>query len=195
MAESRPSQPPSRPAAAKSAKPARGGAGFDAQTQEDVVHHVSGRKKRGPKAANMQLNMTSMIDIVFQLLIYFIITASFAQGEGIITAKFPQGTGQAPTEEDPPDRPLRIRITPHGEAGYRLAIDGISAPTNFKELAGTLINLQYAPDQGREGAYKPDNPVVIKPEGLVRWTHVVNAFNAAVKAKYSNVAFAQAKAE
>ena len=43
------------------------------------------------------------------------------------------------------------------------------------------------------GSFKPDNPLIIEPDGRVRWQHVVNAFNAAVKARYTNVAFAQAR--
>jgi len=165
-----------------------------AKSQEQVVHHVSQRKKRKSDPARMTLNFTAMIDVVFQLLIYFIVTASFTIGEGIITAKFPQGTGAAPAEE-PPEKPLKVRIASYGEAGYRLVLEGFEAPANFKTLRESLIGLQFDPAKGRGGAYKPDNPLVISPDGKVRWTHVVNAFNAAVAAGYSNVAFAQAQLE
>ena len=55
-----------------------------------------------------------------------------------------------------------------------------------------LEKLQYDPDiDRRSGAFKPDNPVVIRAEAEVRWQHVANAFNAAVRARYSNINFAQ----
>jgi biopolymer transport protein ExbD len=183
---------PSKP---QSAPPSGQGPGaVQAKSQEQVAHHVARRKKRTRDPARMSLNFTAMIDVVFQLLIYFIVTASFTIGEGIITAKFPQGTGAQPAEE-PPEKPLKIRLASYGDAGYRIVLEGFEAPSNFKALREALIGLQFDPAKGRGGAYKPDNPLVISPDGHVRWTHVVNAFNAAVAAGYSNVAFAQAQLE
>jgi biopolymer transport protein ExbD len=64
-------------------------------------------------------------------------------------------------------------------------------PASFKDLSQQLVNLQYNPELGRQGAYKPNNPIIIRPDSTARWQHVMNAFNAAVKARYENVSFAQ----
>ena len=165
---------------------------------EEAVHHISQRRKRkkGVGGDSMQLNLTSMIDVVFQLLIYFVVTSSFAVGEGVITAKLPTGPGDPTQSKKPPDRPLKIIVNSAGAIGadYRVYIEGLAGrPNSFRELSETLIQLQYDPQRGLNGAYKPDNPVIIKPDGSVRWQHVVNAFNATVKARYSNVSFAQAQ--
>jgi len=160
------------------------------------AHHVSARQKRKVKAGDMSLNLTSMIDVTFQLLIYFIITAAFTAGEGVITAKFPQGTGEKSAEK-PPERKLTIRLTPLGLAnrGYRIDVNrGMAAPRNFGELQFWLKQNKMG-GAGSSGAFTNDTPVIIKPQGAVRWTHVVNAFTAAVFAGYENVAFAQAGAE
>jgi len=165
-----------------------------AKSQEQVIHHESRRKQRDVPPARMQLNLTSMIDVIFQLLIYFVVTASFAAGEGIITAKLPQGTGTSAEEIEPPEKPLNIVIGSAGDTGYSISIEGLNrAPADFDQLAEILRELQYDPERGLQGAYKPDHPVIIKPDGLVRWQHVVNTFNAAVAARYSNVSFAQAR--
>ncbi len=167
---------------------------------DETVHHQSQRQKRRGRVIGggnpMELNLTSMIDVVFQLLIYFIVTSSFAIGEGVITVKLPTGPGTPQQSQKPPEQPLKIVVNSAGAigTGYRVYIEGLAGrPANFKELAETLIQLQYDPSRGLNGAYKPDNPVIIRPETSVRWQHVVNAFNAAVKARYSNVSFAQAK--
>ena len=163
----------------------------------ETVHHVSQRQKRNRKGVgggSMQLNLTSMIDVVFQLLIYFVVTSNFAIGEGVITAKLPSGPGPSDGPK-PPEQPLKIVVSSSGAIGtsYRVHIETLAEkPNNFAELAEMLVQLQFDPDRGLNGMYKPDNPVIIKPDGLVRWQHVVNAFNAAVKARYSNVNFAQA---
>lgn len=160
--------------------------------EEATVHHQSNRQKRELKPAKMQLNLTSMIDVIFQLLIYFVITASFAVGEGVIAANLP-GQGQGTSSAEPPKTPLNIIVASRGQFNYQLRIDGISqAPANFKSLNELLQSIQHDPQRGRQGAYPPDNPIMIKPDGTVRWQHVVDAFNAAVSARYSNISFAQA---
>lgn len=139
----------------------------------------------------MQVNLTSMIDVIFLLLIYFVVTASFAVGEGVITARLPTGTGLATAELQRPKVPVQITLRTVGDVGYAIDLPG-AAVNSFADLARTLISLQDDPSQTppRNGPFEPDHPILIKPEGDVRWQHVFNAFNAVVKARYTNVAFA-----
>ena len=161
-----------------------------ATAHEPVLHHRSARQRRGLPPARMQLNLTAMIDVIFQLLIYFVITASFAVGEGVLLAKLPKGGSTPAPDLRPPDRPLKIVLTSASMSAVRIALDGTHSVANFSELIQTLDSLQYDPDRGRQGVYKPDNPIIIAPDGQVRWQHVVNAFNAAIAARYRNVSFA-----
>ena len=162
----------------------------------ETVHHEPRRRVRDLKRAKMQLNFTAMIDVIFQLLIYFVVTASFAVDEGILTAKLPEGTGKTEAKIKAPDRPIRIRLTALSlPTECRIELVGLNrSPRDFRELADMLASLQYN-DRNPNGSFKPDNPLIIEPDALVRWQHVVNAFNAAVKTRYSNVAFAQARGE
>lgn len=152
------------------------------------------RKRKPIGRATMQLNLTSMIDVIFQLLIYFVITASFTVDEGVLTTKLPGLEGETNSSAPkPPERPLNIVISTEGHHGFRIRIEGLNrAPADFAQLGQMLVELQYDPTRGRTaGAYKPDNPVIIKPDATARWQHVVNAFNAAIEARYSNVSFAR----
>lgn len=151
--------------------------------EEQTIHHVSSRKKRARRAAIGQLNLTSMIDVIFLLLIYFVVTANFTFDEGVLTAKLPQGAGAPKTDDlEPPKQPLNILLTTIEPSGVRISINNVEQASSFTELYQLLIGLQGS-------VYPPDNPVVIQPDGKVRWQHVVNAFNATVRAKYSNVSF------
>lgn len=150
------------------------------------------RRRAGLGAVGMQLNFTSMIDVVFLLLIYFVVTANFAVDEGVLSAKLPAAPGLNAATPKPPRRPVRVVVSSAGRFGYRLRIDGINeAPADFPALAQMLALLQYDRQRGLRGPYKDDHPVIIKPDGAVRWQHVVNAFNAAVSARYRNVSFAR----
>jgi biopolymer transport protein ExbD len=135
----------------------------------------------------MQLNLTSMIDVIFQLMIYFVVTASFAANEGVLVTNLKFGGEQDPLETPPT---LNVRLESAGDRGTGANIQVAGQPVpSFTALAERLIELQHNPDKGRSGNYDHDkSPVKIQPEGVVRWQHVVNAFNAAVKAEYQNVA-------
>ena len=160
-------------------------------TADAAVHHVPRRKKQGVTSARMQINLTSMIDVTFQLLIYFIVTANFTFEEGVLVARMPQGTGQAQEESiEPPPQPLEIRLVADPPTDVRIHIDGERGINTFTGLAQRLQSWQVN-DRNPGGIYKADNPVIIRPVGEVRWQHVVNAFNAAIKARYTNVAFGQ----
>jgi biopolymer transport protein ExbD len=55
---------------------------------------------RGKKRYEIQMPLTSLIDIVFLLLIYFLLTTNFLVDEGI-KIKLPQATAAAPQTEEP----------------------------------------------------------------------------------------------
>ena len=60
-------------------------------------HQIRSRESLEPP--KITLNLTAMIDVIFLLLIYFVVTANFTPGEGILTANhlFIQPCGQQTT--------------------------------------------------------------------------------------------------
>ncbi|MEM1110137.1 MAG: biopolymer transporter ExbD [Planctomycetota bacterium] len=164
-----------------------------------TVHHHSARQRRRKSAKVGELNLTSMIDVIFQLLIFFVVTANFMVDEGVLSAKLPQGTGTPTASTELPREKIVIRLAadPSDDALVSIERGAPDRPiryTGFGELAADLDRLRFDPESpSAEGIYDADNPVLIEPTGSVRWQHVVNAFNAAVTAKYTNVSFAPAK--
>lgn len=168
---------------------------------DPTVHHVSARERRrhkGRRSAKIgELNLTSMIDVIFQLLIFFVVTASFMIDEGVLAAKLPQGQGSPMQADELPPEKIKIRLTSDPADDTLVQIER-GSPTkpiryaSFGELSADLDRLRYDPGSSRiDGIYEPDNPIVIEPNGTVRWQHVVNAFNAAIAAQYTNVSFAE----
>ena len=144
------------------------------------------RSPRRPRQAPRELNLTSCIDVVFLLLIFFIVTTQFTDREGTMLAQLSGG--------DPPDprpqMPLKVHVTSMGETGYRLDIQGHPVrPTSFGDLIAMMKQLQDDPAIGRTGLYQADNLVLIAPEEKVRWQHVVNAYNASRRAGFTQIAF------
>ena len=150
------------------------------------------RRKRSPML--LKINVTSLIDVTFLLLVYFMVATSFTGSEEVYRTDIPrrEGAGSAdPFELD--DEPLRITVTSTGLAPdmYRLSIDGPYAqPTTFEGLHGFLSANQARSDTSG-GLFEPDHPIVVQPTRTTRWDHAMEAFNAAARARYTNVTFAK----
>jgi biopolymer transport protein ExbD len=150
-----------------------------------VTHHyVSARKKRGREEKSMQPPLTPMIDVTFQLLLYFILTAEFRQAEGGIPGTLPQEGGVAVESSDPRD-PIRVLIEWRGAArdGVLYSIAGLPPIDSEQNLQAQLVK--------RRGSGKNPPPVVLQPSGDVSWGYVVKVFNAAVRAKFDEIGWVQ----
>ena len=141
-------------------------------------------RRRLPDPANAELNLTSMIDVVFQLLIYFIVGTTFAMGEQSYRMDLPERQGSAevdPLELD--DEPVIVQVL----GGGRIRIPGpwTSAPVTVDGLTAFLESQR----SDRGGVVELDAPIRVKPRGEVSWQDAVQAFNAAVAAGYETVGF------
>lgn len=166
-------------------------------------HHHKKHKPKG--AAGITLNVTSMVDILFNLLVYFIVTANFAMDEGSLKANLParEGPGIPSPGIPSPDIPsggmlhhLDIRGL-HGNTTCQLFFDGKSM-ADFAALRAALIARKQPPNPptgNTAGLIHPKlDTLVIRPAPGVRWQHVVNAFNQVTGAGYERVSFAPERA-
>ncbi len=157
--------------------------------QPGSVRHQAIRKRRQLQPERIQLNLTSLIDVIFLLLIYFVVTAQFVQDEGVLTCRMPGGREAQDSALRLPMHPLRIVLVPVNDTQCGIRVNQESF-ASFTELSQRLSSWRYDPVDNPDGVYESDNPIVIKPEGFVRWQYVVNAFNAAIGSRYTNVRFA-----
>ncbi len=154
-------------------------------SDSQTVHHEQTGKKQKKTNKMADLNLTSMMDVCFQLLIFFILTASFTVGEGILPAYLPFGQGPSTSEDEPPEQPLNIVLSSAGGDDIKIMIEGSAdALTSFKSLYSRMQDL-------RRTVYDEKSPVNIRPDANVPWKHVVNCFNQAIRAKFKSVNFAQ----
>lgn len=153
------------------------------------------RMMRDPRArARVSLSITPMIDVVFQLLIYFLLTAGFMGNERHLRAEMPpeQAEGARSRGLALEAEPLVIRVT-RGGGGVRIALDaGLAAPRDARELEQILRDALVAPDRPR-GLFTADHPIRIVAAPDVPWEDVVEVFNAVVAAGYRSVAFGGAR--
>ncbi len=141
-------------------------------------------KRHKLRALVGQLNITSMIDVVFLLLIYFVITVNFVVDEGVIMTDLPQFSTEHRVMP-----PITIGVrSGYGENSCVITYNDAVLPS-FTALRARLEQEQDNPAKGRTGIYGTDYTVKIAPSQFVRWQYTLNAFNAALRAGYTNVSF------
>lgn len=161
---------------------------------QDIIHHVPRRVKRGRPRPRLSLNATAMIDVVFLLLVYFLVATNFRMGEEVYRLDLPERG--AAVEADPfqlDESPLRVRVISTGEqrGTYRLSLEEpFPTPASFDDLFHFLQQRQRTPGSGT-GLFTPDHPIIIDPSPQTRWEHAMGAFNAAARARYTNITFSE----
>ncbi len=139
------------------------------------------------------LHLTSMLDVTFLLLIFFVLTASFSVDEGILAGRLPRESVNDSAWYGPPVEPVIIELRAVGDDGVRIRVgSGESVGDDFGSLYGLMSRRQFDVDRNVDGVYERDCPIIIRSIGSVRWAHVTNAYNACIRAGYENVTFARA---
>lgn len=168
----------------------------DDPLQGEVIEHKRVRQRHSPLRGRTRigLNITAMIDVVFLLLVYFMVATNFKLGEEIFRMDLPE-RGQAAAAD--PFRidmePLRVIVHTTADGGYRVQVQGPLSyePTSFDDLYQFLRQRMLGP--GRPGGlFEQDHPLIIEPAERAQWDHAIGAFNSAVRAEYTNVSFRSA---
>ena len=154
---------------------------------DETIHHQSPSKKKKKKGSpNMQPPMTPMIDVTFQLLLFFILTCEFRESEGMIPGTLPdKGSVSQPKDVPPPPDPITIKVFPSADrnsATYEMTGVGMGIPS--VQALGELLK-QRVSKVGKEV------PIMIHPKDDVPWGFVVEAFNQAKIAQFEKIGFAK----
>ena len=89
--------------------------------------------KREPLPNKIAIDMTPMIDVVFQLITFFMLTLKSVVAEGDFDIRMPLGTSAGAAPDDPIP-PVRVRMTA-GPGGERTSLTMNGQPVgDFEEL-------------------------------------------------------------
>ncbi|MFN6127778.1 MAG: ExbD/TolR family protein [Planctomycetota bacterium] len=130
-------------------------------------------KTHAPEKVEMQL--TSMIDVIFLLLIFFIMTFKISAQEGDFNIKMPIGGGQGAMDTTNIPIKLRLRANPDGELVDIVVDETRSFGNDFTKLRAYILQLT--------GGNAPPNPeegpeVEIDLDYNLRYSHVIEAITA-----------------
>jgi biopolymer transport protein ExbD len=122
-----------------------------------------------------QLNMTSMIDIVFLLLVFFVMTFKIVELEGDFSVHMPlAGTDTVTT--DPTDLPLKLRLRADERGSLTsMTLNEKDLGRNFDELRANIVSLvgSTTPIDGDEG---PE--IEIDTDYNLRYEYVIQSITA-----------------
>jgi biopolymer transport protein ExbD len=162
---------------------------------EAVIEHVTARQRRRRVRPRISLNLTPMIDVTFLLLVYFMVATQFKLGEEVYRLDLPErGTGRAADPFELDEEPLRIKIATTGATPdeYRIRIEGpFEQPSSFDELHEFLRGRRIGPESVG-GLFEQDHPIIIEPTRTTTWQHAVGAFDAAARARFTNITMGRA---
>jgi biopolymer transport protein ExbD len=158
-----------------------------------TIAEIQAAKRRTRRRFSFTLNMTPMMDVMFNLLVFFIVTASFTTPEGLLEAKLPRSTGIAAQAMAVPVVPIKIFLEPSGSEDSPLIrvstslhpdAASLRLVQSFDQLYSLLNEMQSRPGINEK------TPVIIAAKPAVTWNQVVSAYNASIRARYKNVVFA-----
>ena len=144
------------------------------------------KKHRHRKKANAEVNLgfqiAPMIDVVFVILLFFIVSASDIQVENSHVTKLP---GTVETQSDTPT-PDEIAVSIEDDGQVFLNDDPLDTPEAkmLPELASSLNQLRES-----SAASKSEVLVTIYANELARYERVVDVLDAMSRAKITNVSF------
>ncbi|GHT20797.1 biopolymer transporter ExbD [Planctomycetales bacterium] len=127
------------------------------------------------------LKMTSMIDVIFLLLVFFVCTANFAEPEGTLPADFSQ-SGNIPSETElPPPENLDIvhlKLLFNNVPSW--SVEGTPCES-LQEVKNFLVRLKNV---------KQDIPVVLMPDKNVPMKYVIDGYDICRSVGLTKIMFA-----
>jgi biopolymer transport protein ExbD len=130
-------------------------------------------KRTSKLSGKVNGDMTPMIDVVFQLLTFFMLTLKTVITEGDFDIRMPLGPSQGAMEDDPIP-PIRVRISA-GPDGERAGIAMNGTPVgNFEELRERIVELVGT----GPGSRADKTEVELDCDYQLKYDNVVNAISA-----------------
>jgi len=123
------------------------------------------------------ISMTPLIDVIFLLMIFFLMTINFQRPEGVFDHRLPQlgrHTSENPTKDWETVK-LRIQMTrASGELRIHLQERVLSS---YEDLGHYLDQLP------------PDILIIVEPANDVAYKHVIGVYNTCLKSKKKEIVF------
>jgi biopolymer transport protein ExbD len=134
------------------------------------------RHSTGSGGDKVELQMTPMIDIVFQLLVFFIMTFKIVSQEGDFNIKMPLAAPSEGLPEDNPLPPMKVRLRADADGNVNSIMLNEKAFTDWRSLNNYMIGI-IGNERG-PGSRQETAEVELDCDYNLRYENVVNAVTA-----------------
>jgi biopolymer transport protein ExbD len=138
-------------------------------------------------------NMTPLVDIVMVILIFLMLTGTFAVGEHFLRSNLPltaRGGGGAAAPIVPLDEPLEIRVDSQSSEEWLAQVGQWQIRNSRPALAKQLTEMREALNANKTPTEKIQ--IVINPGRNTKYKHLVAVYEAALEARFQKVGFSTA---
>jgi len=159
------------------------------------------KKKKKHKSTDMEINLTSMIDVLFMLMLFFLLGSRFGAHEGLLMSHLPQTTPTGSKPLTPPIPPVVIKLSERipNKVSYQL---GLGETVQFEENFEVSVPEGAQPDElqindsklydhlvkmRRDLPNLAEVTVKIVPEASVQWNYCLQVLNTVSRAKYPEI--------
>ena len=134
------------------------------------------------------LNVSSLIDMVFLLLVYFMATCSLVKSEGDLGIRLPGMVQQAVAVDMPDEQMIEVRA--NGQVFLNGREFGSHDSQDLPDLVGVLLKYKAASDASKNKAL-----ITVAAEDKAKHQRVIDVLNACAEAGIENVTFSAAAPE
>ncbi|MHC5020256.1 MAG: ExbD/TolR family protein [Planctomycetota bacterium] len=143
------------------------------------------RKKKQPVLEDMVMDITPMIDVVFQLLIFFMVATKFKTLEGKLLAYLPKDKGLKNVKVEEQKLPIRVTLTWNVATRQAKVYVGQSF-TGIADQGG----LQAAQKKVRQIKATGTEKAEIDADSKIPFRYVVETLNMLITARLKEISFA-----
>jgi len=133
--------------------------------------------------AKDRVDLTAMIDVVFLLLIYFMVTTTLMRQEADIGIKLPTNVAASPDTPLPEEH--LVDILPDGAILFNGAPLAEAQGNQLPELVGLLTSIRESSERAGFRTL-----ILVNPDENTAQQSIINVLNACVDAKVTSVTFA-----
>ncbi|MCK5114707.1 MAG: biopolymer transporter ExbD [Phycisphaerae bacterium] len=170
-----------------------------AQNNEKVQHRRYRSHRGRPR---IQLLLVPMIDIVFLLLTFFLLTASFRPAEAFLPAELPGGSVADAELMELEPLLIFLESLPDGrcliQIGDEVEFEVVDQSAAAGQLGGEQLPVQISFEQLprqvdlvlKQQHRASDDPVKLVPQRQTNWDHVLKTYHALWRLNLTNIIFA-----
>ena len=136
------------------------------------------RFRRHETEAKVEMQMSAMIDIVFQLLIFFMLTLKIVAPEGDFNINMPLGAVSETEDTPPPPQELRVQLLANPDGSLQQIYFGDRGLGNQVPQSFNALNNEIAAWVSGAGQLADDLEVEIVPDYNLHYRYIIKAISA-----------------